>query len=130
MTPALNVLGQALELCGTSPQTGFFRDGHCQTGPSDTGSHGVCAQVTLEFLAFTKSHGNDLSTPSPEFGFPGLKPGDRWCLCALRWREALHAGVAPPIFLAATNKTVLQYLSLEDLLGHALDHPDSPSSPA
>lgn len=123
MTPAMNVLGQALEVCGTSPQTGFFRDGHCHTGPSDAGSHVICAQVTAEFLAFTKSHGNDLSAPTPEFGFPGLKPGDRWCLCALRWKEALLAGVAPPVFLAATHEAALRYVSLEELLSHALDHP-------
>lgn len=124
MPPAMNVLGQALQVCGASPQTGFFRDGYCHTGPSDTGSHVVCAQVTAKFLAFTKSQGNDLTTPALEFGFQGLQPGDHWCLCALRWKEALLAGVAPPVFLAATHEAVLRYVSLEDLLSHALDRPE------
>ncbi|WP_045220772.1 DUF2237 family protein [Desulfonatronum thioautotrophicum] len=128
MTPAMNVLGHPLQVCGTLPRTGFFRDGYCHTGPSDTGSHVVCAQVTSEFLAFTKSQGNDLSTPALEFGFPGLQPGDHWCLCALRWKEALLAGVAPPVFLAATHEAVLHYVSLKDLLNHALDRPESPAS--
>lgn len=124
MTSAKNVLGQTLELCGTSPRTGFFRDGQCLTGPADTGSHVVCAQVTAEFLTFTKSRGNDLSSPAPDYGFPGLRPGDRWCLCALRWKEALLAGVAPPVILAATHEAVLRHVALEDLLAHALDRGD------
>ncbi len=121
MKEDLNVLGGPLEICGTSPATGFFRTGKCLTGPQDSGSHVVCAEVTAEFLAFTRSRGNDLSTPAPELGFPGLKPGDRWCLCALRWKEALEAGVAPPVILAATHRNVLRHVSLADLKAHVLD---------
>ena len=101
MSKAKNVLGEELELCCVSPLTGFYRDGNCVTGPEDVGTHVVCAEVTEEFLGFTKSRGNDLSTPVPEFNFPGLKPGDRWCLCVTRWREALAAGQAPPVILTA-----------------------------
>jgi hypothetical protein len=119
MTEAKNVLGGKLSICCTSPVTGFYRDGRCQTGPGDVGSHVVCAQVTEEFLLFTRSRGNDLITPAPEFGFPGLKPGDRWCLCALRWKEALEAGVAPPVDLSATHVSALKCVSLEDLKKHA-----------
>lgn len=123
MAEARNVLGGKLEICSTSPRSGFYRTGSCDTGPEDTGTHVICAQVTAEFLAFTRSRGNDLTTPAPEFGFPGLKPGDRWCLCALRWREALEAGVAPPVILAATHEGALKYVTWEDLQRHALDRP-------
>lgn len=116
-----NVLGAPLDTCSTAPRTGFYRDGCCRTGPRDTGRHVVCAQVTEEFLRFTLERGNDLMTPVPEYDFPGLKPGDRWCLCALRWREALEAGVAPPVVLASTHESVLRFVRLEDLLAHALD---------
>ena len=116
-----NVLGGALIPCSTAPRTGFYRTGCCETGADDTGLHVVCAQVTAEFLAFSRSRGNDLVTPHPEYGFPGLKPGDRWCLCAERWQEALEAGVAPPVVLAATHEAALQIVQREDLLRHALD---------
>jgi uncharacterized protein (DUF2237 family) len=115
-----NVLGEKLEDCSRDPLTGFFRDGCCKTGPNDTGSHTVCAQVTAEFLEFSRERGNDLSTPRPEFNFPGLKPGDSWCVVAARWREALEAGVAPPVNLNATHQAALNYVSLEDLQRHAL----------
>jgi uncharacterized protein (DUF2237 family) len=101
--------------------TGFFRSGCCETDARDLGAHVVCVQVTGEFLAFSKLRGNDLSTPVPEFGFPGLEPGDRWCVCAARWREALEAGMAPRVVLAATHERALDYVSLEDLKRHALD---------
>lgn len=117
--PAKNVLGTLLEPCGTSPMTGFYRDGCCRTGADDHGSHVVCAMVTKEFLAYTKARGNDLSSPNP--WFPGLKPGDRWCLCALRWKEALDAGVAPPVVLEATHEKTLKYVSLDDLKRHAVN---------
>ena len=120
MTTPQNVLGRPLQVCGQSPKTGYYRTGTCQTGPQDTGSHVVCAQVTEAFLAFTATMGNDLSTPAPQFGFPGLKPGDRWCLCALRWKEALDAGLAPPVVLECTNAAALRYVSMEDLTKHAL----------
>lgn len=119
MTQAKNVLGGELETCCTSPITGFYRDGKCNTGGGDFGAHIVCAQVTEEFLAFTKSQGNDLSTPKPMFDFPGLKPGDRWCLCASRWKEALAAGVAPPVVLSSTHASTLEYVSLNELRQHA-----------
>lgn len=115
-----NVVGGELEPCCMAPVTGFYRDGVCRTGAHDVGSHVVCAEVTEEFLAFTRSRGNDLSTSRPEFSFPGLKPGDRWCLCALRWREALEAGVAPPVIIEACNSAALKFVSLEDLKRHAL----------
>ncbi len=121
MTEARNVLGQQLEICCTSPMTGYYRDGKCNTGGGDFGAHVVCAQVTEEFLAFTQSRGNDLSTAVPAFNFPGLKPGDRWCLCASRWKEALDAGVAPPIVLSATHASALEYVSMEELKQHAVD---------
>lgn len=121
MTEAKNVIGGKLETCCTSPMTGYYRDGKCNTGGGDFGAHVVCAQVTEEFLAFTKSRGNDLSTPVPMFNFPGLKPGDRWCLCASRWVEALEAGVAPPIILEATHASALEYVSLEQLKQYALN---------
>ncbi|NER06897.1 MAG: DUF2237 domain-containing protein [Okeania sp. SIO3C4] len=120
MSDPKNVLGGPLQVCSTEPMTGFFRTGSCQTGPQDSGTHVVCARVTREFLEFTASRGNDLSTPMPQFGFPGLAPGDQWCLCALRWKEALQAGVAPPVMLAATHAAVLQYVSLADLKAHAV----------
>ncbi|MDX1976192.1 MAG: DUF2237 domain-containing protein [Pseudanabaenaceae cyanobacterium bins.68] len=113
-----NVLGDDLEICCTSPMTGFYRDGKCETGSQDLGRHLVCAEVTADFLAFTKSRGNDLSAPS--FSFPGLKPGDRWCLCVSRWQEALAAGVAPPVVLAATHIATLEQVSLDLLQEYAL----------
>jgi len=116
-----NVLGAALESCCNSPVAGFYRTGRCDTGPDDVGLHVVCARVTAEFLAFSKARGNDLSTPVPEFDFPGLEPGDQWCLCAGRWKEALAAGVAPPVVLAATHEAALEVVSLADLKRHALD---------
>ena len=116
-----NVLGGRLEPCSVEPRTGFYRDGCCNTGPEDLGLHVVCARMTARFLEFSKAQGNDLSTPQPDFGFPGLKPGDRWCLCAGRWREALEAGVAPPVVLSATHEETLAVVSLEDLKRHALD---------
>lgn len=119
MSDANNVLGGKLEVCCTSPLTGFYRNGRCETGPNDSGVHVVCAQVSEDFLSFTKTRGNDLSTPSN--GFPGLKSGDKWCLCASRWQEALDAGVAPPVSLSATHVSALEHVSLEDLKKHALD---------
>ena len=118
--PVLNVLGQPLESCSQEPLTGYFRDGCCNTGPTDRGRHVVCAQVTAEFLAFSAARGNELREPVPATGFPGLVPGDRWCLCASRWREALEAGVAPPVDLAATHASALEILSLDELLRHAV----------
>ncbi|MDZ8033377.1 DUF2237 domain-containing protein [Nostoc sp. DedSLP04] len=120
MTDAKNVIDGNLEVCCTSPVTGFYRDGFCRTGGQDFGSHVICAQVTSEFLEFTKSQGNDLSTPVADFNFPGLKPGDRWCLCASRWQEALEAGVAPPVILSATHARALEVVSLDELKKHAL----------
>jgi uncharacterized protein len=118
----LNVLGQPLAACSYGePVTGFYRDGDCSTGPDDLGRHVVCARVTAEFLAFSKSRGNDLSTPQPEYGFPGLKPGDRWCLCAARWREALQADAAPRVVLTATHQKALEVVSLEELKRYAID---------
>lgn len=114
-----NVLGGRLATCSNAPLTGFFRTGCCETGPQDAGNHSVCAVVTAEFLAFSKSHGNDLSTPRPEFGFPGLRPGDRWCLCAPRWQEAFEAGCAPAVVLEATESEALTECRLEDLRKHA-----------
>ncbi|SRR6056297_2948517 len=118
---ARNVLGGRLADCSHDPVTGFFRDGCCNTGPADVGRHLVCARVTAEFLAFSASRGNDLATPRPQFGFPGLVPGDQWCLCAARWQEALEAGFAPPVRLDATHEGALGVLELEDLTRHALD---------
>ena len=116
-----NVLGTRLEVCSLSPLTGFKRNGSCQSAGRDFGVHGVCSEVTEAFLNFTKARGNDLSSPKELYGFPGLKPGDRWCLCASRWKEALDHGVSPPIVLSATNKAVLKYIDLADLLSHAVD---------
>lgn len=121
MDESKNVLGGELAICSTSPLTGFNRDGCCRTGPQDAGTHVVCAQLSAEFLEFSKSRGNDLSTPMPAHGFPGLKPGDRWCLCATRWREALQAGVAPHVVLTATHEKVLEFVSLDELKKRALD---------
>jgi uncharacterized protein (DUF2237 family) len=118
---ARNVLGGPLAPCCEDPVTGFFRDGYCHTGPQDIGSHTVCARMTDEFLAFSVRSGNDLVTPWPEFGFPGLRAGDRWCLCVARWREALEAGVAPPVVLAATHEKALEVVTLEQLTRHAVD---------
>ena len=119
--PALNVLGEPLAPCGLDPVTGFYRDGCCNTDYDDVGIHTVCVRVTREFLAFSKKRGNDLSTPAPDMGFPGLKPGDRWCLCAGRWKEALDAGAAPQVVLAATHEETLAVVPLEELKRHALD---------
>ncbi len=110
-----NVLGEPLTPCSQSPKTGFYRDGSCSTGPDDHGTHVVCATMTQAFLDFTVSRGNDLVTPRPEYRFPGLKAGDRWCLCATRWREALQAGVAPPVRLSCTQARALDFVTLEDL---------------
>ena len=118
---ALNVLGQPLAPCGLDPLTGFYRDGCCNTGYDDPGMHVVCVRVTREFLAFSKKAGNDLSTPVPEHGFPGLKAGDQWCLCAGRWKEALDEGMAPPVVLAATHEETLAILPLAQLKRHAVD---------
>ncbi len=128
ITEARNVLGSPLSVCCLSPMTGFYRTGSCLTGPEDVGQHTVCAQMTEEFLVFSKSQGNDLSTPQPAFGFPGLKPGDCWCLCVLRWKEALEANLAPPVMLAATHEAALKYVTLDQLMKHALDNPDSGDS--
>jgi uncharacterized protein (DUF2237 family) len=114
------VLGGRQEPCSFNPVTGFFRDGCCRTGPEDAGSHTVCAVMTAEFLAFSRASGNDLSTPLPQFGFPGLRPGDRWCLCAPRWQEALEAGQAPGVVLEATELGALAWCSLDDLRAHAV----------
>jgi uncharacterized protein len=114
-----NVLGGPLAECSRDPLTGFYRDGCCHTGAEDTGRHTVCCVITAEFLAFSKRAGNDLSTPRPEYRFPGLKPGDRWCVCAARWAEALEADAAPKVILAATHIATLRYASLEDLKAHA-----------
>lgn len=123
LSPAKNVLGTELMACSYDPLTGYLRDGCCQTDASDAGSHLICARVTADFLAFSLSVGNDLSTPRPEYRFTGLKPGDRWCLCALRWREALEAGVAPPVVLEATHENALQFVTLESLQQHAWRQP-------
>ena len=123
-----NVLGGDLEPCATDPVTGFYRDGCCSTGPEDLGSHTICAVVTAEFLEQQRSIGNDLSTPRPEYSFPGLVPGDRWCVTALNWARAYDAGVAAPVVLAATNEAVLQVVPLAALQEHAVDVPSDASS--
>jgi len=115
-----NVLGTALQACSFDPLTGFFRDGCCRTDAQDRGSHVICARVTADFLAYSLARGNDLVTPRPEWRFVGLRPGDRWCLCALRWKEALDAGVAPPVCLESTHERALDYVALDDLKAHAL----------
>jgi len=117
----VNVFGEPLADCSHSPKTGWFRSGCCETDAADVGSHTVCAVMTAEFLTFSKSRGNDLSTPQPAFGFPGLKPGDRWCLCAARWREAFEAGHAPKVLLKATHRRALEVIALADLKTHAID---------
>jgi uncharacterized protein (DUF2237 family) len=118
--PAVNVLGGVLVPCSADPVTGFFRNGCCDTADDDIGSHTVCAVMTAAFLSFSKDAGNDLSTPHPEFGFPGLKPGDRWCLCAPRWQQAFAAGQAPNVILEATHRGALEYCRLDDLRRHAV----------
>lgn len=118
---AKNVLGGELEPCGTQPLTGFYRDGCCNTGDEDAGVHTVCAVMTEEFLDFSLSQGNDLLTAVPTFGFPGLSPGDRWCVCAPRWAQALDAGVAPPVVLVATHVRTLDWVGLDDLRTHAVE---------
>lgn len=123
-----NVLGGELEPCGTDPLTGFYRDGCCATGPEDLGSHTICAVVSAEFLAHQRSIGNDLSTPMPEYRFPGLVPGDRWCVTAHNWARAYQDGAAAPVVLAATNEKVLELVPLEVLQELAVDVPDDPSS--
>jgi uncharacterized protein (DUF2237 family) len=115
-----NVLGGKLLPCCFSPMTGFYRDGYCRTGPGDYGLHTVCIEATAEFLSFTRAVGNDLSTPMPQYQFPGLRPGDRWCLCVTRWKEALDAGMAPAVVLSATHLSALEFVSLEDLQRHAV----------
>ena len=117
--PSRNVLGSALQVCSISPMTGFFRNGCCDTSPEDIGSHTVCAVMTADFLTFSRAQGNDLSTPMPQDGFAGLKPGDRWCLCAPRWQEAFEAGQAPGVVLEATHEGALRYCALADLKRHA-----------
>jgi len=124
----LNVLGGSLEPCSNDPLTGFFRDGCCTTGPEDVGRHTICAVATPEFLAHQRSVGNDLSTPMPAFGFPGLQPGDRWCVVAARWRQAYDAGVAAPVVLASTHEQALEIVPLDILQAHAVDVPSDPRS--
>ncbi len=119
--PRENVLGEPLEGCCSDPLTGFYRNGRCDTGPQDRGLHTVCAEITEAFLAHAKARGNDLSRPRPERAFRGLRPGDRWCLCAARWQEAFEAGVAPPVSLRATHRRALEVCRLADLKAHALD---------
>jgi len=120
-SPSRNVFGEPLQTCALSPMTGFYRDGCCNTGPDDVGSHTVCIVATTEFLAFSKRSGNDLSTPMPDYGFPGLQPGDRWCLCAPRWQEAFEAGQAPRVVLRATHEGALKFCALADLKRAAID---------
>jgi uncharacterized protein (DUF2237 family) len=124
----LNVLGGDLEPCGTDPLTGFYRDGCCSAGPEDLGSHTICAVVTAEFLAHQRDIGNDLATPRPEYHFPGLRPGDRWCVTALNWARAFNDGAAAPVVLASTNQAVLQIIPLAALQQHAVDIPTDPRS--
>jgi uncharacterized protein (DUF2237 family) len=120
-TPQKNILGLPLVPCSMDPVTGFYRTGCCETGADDAGVHTVCVVLTEAFLAFSKRRGNDLSTPRPEHGFAGLRPGDRWCLCAARWKEALDAGAAPRVVLAATHEATLQHVTRQDLVAHAVD---------
>ncbi len=121
MNESTNVLGETLQQCSSRPLTGFYRDGCCNTGKEDAGLHTVCIEVTEEFLEFSKAKGNDLSTPRAEFGFPGLQPGDCWCLCALRWQEAYEAGVAPWVMLSSTHKVTLEHIPLTQLKEYARD---------
>lgn len=118
---AKNVLGSELETCCTSPVTGYYRDGKCNTGAGDVGIHVICAEMTEEFLEFSKARGNDLTNPVPALEFPGLRPGDRWCVCAPRWKEALEADVAPPVILEATHISAVEFVNLEDLKAHAVE---------
>ena len=126
MFTSKNVIGGDLEPCSFAPLTGYLRDGCCHSGAGDRGLHLVCVQMTGKFLAFSKASGNDLTTPRPAFDFPGLKPGDRWCVCVLRWKEALESGVAPPVVLAATHVSALEFVSLNELKVHAIDWPIAP----
>ncbi len=119
---AKNVLGTDLQTCSTDPVTGFYRDGCCNTGRDDMGLHLVCTEVTAEFLEFSQATGNDLSTPVPEWGFPGLQPGDRWCVCVERWKQAYEAGFAAPVVLEATHISTLEFVNLEHLREYAVDH--------
>ena len=128
MTDELNVLGKPLEPCGTDPMTGFFRDGCCSTGPEDVGSHTVCAVMTREFLDHQLAVGNDLVTPRPEWSFPGLQPGDRWCVVAVRWAQAYDDGAAAPVVLASTHERSLQVIPLDVLQKHAVDVPADPGA--
>jgi uncharacterized protein len=128
MTDDRNVLGGELEPCGTDPMTGFFRDGCCSTGPEDLGSHTVCAVVSADFLAHQRLIGNDLLTPRPEYRFPGLQPGDRWCVVAARWLQSHQAGVAAPVVLASTHSRAAEIIPLEILRSHDVDVPDDPSA--
>jgi len=116
-----NVLGTALISCCNNPVTGFYRDGYCRTGPGDHGLHTVCAVMTEDFLAYSKAQGNDLSTPRPEYEFPGLREGDKWCLCVTRWAEALEAGMAPEVVLEATHSSAVEFVDLDDLKAHAYE---------
>lgn len=127
MDPQRNVLGEELELCSVEPLTGFYRDGYCNTGPEDLGSHTVCTVVTAEFLAHQASVGNDLSTPMPMYGFPGLKPGDRWGVCASRWLQSYEAGIKAPVVLKATNEAALDHVPIDALAECAADVPDDAS---
>jgi uncharacterized protein (DUF2237 family) len=122
---AKNVLGTDLQPCSMTPRTGWFRDGCCNTGPGDVGLHLVCVRATAEFLTFSKAVGNDLSTPRPEYAFPGVKPGEQWCLCATRWVEAREAGVAPPVVLEATHISMLEFATLEELQAYAIAADDA-----
>ncbi len=124
MSDERNVLGEELQECGTEPMTGFYRDGCCSTGPEDLGSHTICAVVTAEFLEHQRSIGNDLSTPNPGYGFPGLSPGDRWCVTAANWARAHSAGAAAPVVLASTNAATLELVPLDVLRQYAVDVPD------
>lgn len=126
VSDARNVLGGLLQVCSVSPMTGFVRDGICHTGPQDIGSHTVCVQMTEAFLDYSLQHGNDLISPVPEYDFPGLQPGDRWCMCAARWLQAAEDGMAPPVVLDATHARALQQIALGDLQYHALRTPDYP----
>lgn len=119
MSDSKNVFGEKLISCSENPLTGFYRNGCCDSGPEDRGKHMVCAVMTTDFLLYSKSRGNDLSTPMPQYNFPGLNDGDRWCLCAMRWKEACDAGMAPRVVLEATNEKVLKYIPVESLLEHA-----------
>ncbi len=125
MSEPKNVLGGKLACCCTAPMTGFYRDGFCRTGQDDTGRHVVCAIMTDEFLKFSRAMGNDLITPRPDYRFPGLKAGDKWCLCALRWKEAFDAGLAPKVMLSCTHEAALKYVSLKALQLHAIDAEES-----